>query len=125
VPFDVPSPLGSPLVVRWGALEVRGGGIFRSWSGARAVLTNAGVLHVFGAADDVATSKDGIEGGDPSGVKTLRPVGGGDKPWDGVFPEGKAFGGLKHLEDKDARDLTDNLSFNIRRDNTTAWQLRT
>ena len=29
------------------------------------------------------------------------------------------------VENKDARDLTDNLSFSVRRENTAAWQLRT
>ena len=114
VPFDVPSPLGSPLVARWGALELRGGAIFRSWRQVTVVFTVAGVLHVFEPGDDLATSKDGLESGAPAGVRTLRPVevrdGAPDAAeeahvWSGVFPPGRPFGGVVDVPDKDAKEL--------------------
>jgi hypothetical protein len=54
VPADVPSPLGSPMVVRWGPVELRSGGIFRRWTPAIAVVTALGWLHLVAGKSDEA-----------------------------------------------------------------------
>lgn len=126
VPADTPSPLDSPMVVQWGAVELRSGGIFRRWSPALAVVTALGWLHLvtgkteaveLGANRDVVAELAAIgsrTGGvasakrpeatasleqpaEPSGVRALGvPC---------VFPAGRAFAGLADARDEDVPAL--------------------
>ena len=55
VPYPTPSPLASPLVLKWGHMQSPGG-LFRAWVNVIAVLTADGFLHVFDGKDDISTA---------------------------------------------------------------------
>lgn len=66
-PADIPSPLLSPLVVRWGRAEMQSGGLFRRWKLVTLVLTVRGNLFVFDDEDDLATHRRFLESGASGG----------------------------------------------------------
>ncbi len=55
VSYPTPSPLASPLVLKWGHMQTPGG-LFRAWAHVIVVLTADGFLHVFDGKDDIASA---------------------------------------------------------------------
>jgi len=125
-PADVPSPLVSPLVLRWGRGWRRTGGLFRGWSPCTIVLTMAGMLHIFEDGADMGTNSTIVNRGVKSQRKPEHGAGtstgkasvgsrSGDhgpdsgrpranSPGGASFPPGPPFAGLADIPDASARD---------------------